>query len=39
MEENACSHSFLLLIIGDHAMQEDYNSWNYWKVPLPDVDL
>ncbi|KAM0903763.1 hypothetical protein ACQ4PT_018462 [Festuca glaucescens] len=18
---------------------EDYNSWNYWKVPLPDVDL
>ncbi|KAG8376474.1 hypothetical protein BUALT_Bualt09G0067300 [Buddleja alternifolia] len=18
--------------------QEDYNSWNYWKVPLPDVD-
>ncbi|CAM0955165.1 unnamed protein product [Alopecurus aequalis] len=19
--------------------QEDYNSWNYWKVPLPDVDL
>ncbi|KAF6990511.1 hypothetical protein CFC21_007694 [Triticum aestivum] len=19
--------------------QEDYNSWNYWKVPLPDIDL
>ncbi|KAK3138552.1 hypothetical protein QOZ80_5AG0370390 [Eleusine coracana subsp. coracana] len=19
--------------------QEDYNSWNYWKMPLPDVDL
>lgn len=19
--------------------QEDYNNWNYWKVPLPDVDL
>nr|XP_043610166.1 phosphatidate phosphatase PAH1 [Erigeron canadensis] len=19
--------------------QEDYNSWNYWRVPLPDVDL
>ncbi|KAL1541255.1 phosphatidate phosphatase [Salvia divinorum] len=18
--------------------QEDYNSWNYWKVPLPDID-
>ncbi|KVH99958.1 LIPIN family [Cynara cardunculus var. scolymus] len=19
--------------------QEDYNSWNYWRMPLPDVDL
>ncbi|TXG59071.1 hypothetical protein EZV62_016900 [Acer yangbiense] len=19
--------------------QEDYNSWNYWKVPIPDVDI
>ncbi|XP_062179855.1 phosphatidate phosphatase PAH2-like isoform X2 [Phragmites australis] len=19
--------------------KEDYNSWNYWKIPLPDVDL
>ncbi|XP_076898005.1 phosphatidate phosphatase PAH1-like [Bidens hawaiensis] len=19
--------------------QEDYNSWNYWRVPLPDIDL
>ncbi|KAF5823560.1 putative phosphatidate phosphatase [Helianthus annuus] len=19
--------------------QEDYNSWNYWRVPLPDVEL
>eukprot|EP01018_Ginkgo_biloba_P020685 Gb_09924 [translate_table: standard] len=19
--------------------QEDYNSWNYWKVPLPDIDV
>ncbi|XP_052173080.1 phosphatidate phosphatase PAH1 [Diospyros lotus] len=19
--------------------QEDYNSWNYWKMPLPDVEL
>ncbi|KAG8044757.1 hypothetical protein GUJ93_ZPchr0079g2774 [Zizania palustris] len=19
--------------------KEDYNSWNYWKKPLPDVDL
>nr|CAB3461246.1 unnamed protein product [Digitaria exilis] len=19
--------------------KEDYNNWNYWKVPLPDVDL
>ncbi|KAF5783962.1 putative phosphatidate phosphatase [Helianthus annuus] len=19
--------------------QEDYNSWNYWKMPMPDVDL
>lgn len=19
--------------------QEDYNSWNYWRVPLPDIDI
>lgn len=21
------------------SIQEDYNAWNYWKMPLPDVDL
>ncbi|XP_008805259.2 phosphatidate phosphatase PAH2-like isoform X1 [Phoenix dactylifera] len=21
------------------AEQEDYNSWNYWKLPLPEVDV
>ncbi|KAK1256936.1 hypothetical protein QJS04_geneDACA017227 [Acorus gramineus] len=21
------------------AEQEDFNSWNYWKMPLPDIDI
>ena len=22
----------------DLNWQEDYNTWNYWKMPLPDVE-
>ncbi|XP_066340259.1 phosphatidate phosphatase PAH2-like [Miscanthus floridulus] len=25
--------------ISSSSEQEDYNAWNYWKMPLPDVDL
>ncbi|KAK8448025.1 hypothetical protein SEVIR_8G201800v4 [Setaria viridis] len=25
--------------ISSSSEQEDYNTWNYWKMPLPDVDL
>jgi len=34
-------HFKLLLILttSSWSIQEDYNAWNYWKMPLPDVDL
>ncbi|CAL4986529.1 unnamed protein product [Urochloa decumbens] len=25
--------------ISSSSEQEDYNTWNYWKMPLPDVDM
>ncbi|CAN6373023.1 unnamed protein product [Urochloa humidicola] len=25
--------------ISSSSEQEDYNTWNYWKMPLPDVDI
>lgn len=29
----------LILMTSSWSIQEDYNAWNYWKMPLPDVDL
>jgi len=29
----------LVLTSSSWSIQEDYNAWNYWKMPLPDVDL
>lgn len=29
---------FWLDTSADVSLQEDYNAWNFWKVPLPDID-
>lgn len=36
MEYVVCYLFIILLFL---TLQEDYNSWNFWKVPLPDIEI
>lgn len=37
VESNFCLIQIYIMLCFWHWMQEDFNSWNYWKVPHPDL--